>query len=169
MESARGRLLAAETGAEQVEAAQAQVELAEARVAQAQAALDRAALELEYTKVRAEIAGAVAKRTVEPGQMVSPDRAAAGDRRPRATPGSSRTSRRPSSRTSSPARRSRSRSMRSPARCSGHVESVAGGTGSRFSLLPPDNAIGNFTKVVQRVPVLIRIDDRDGYRACAPA
>ena len=40
----------------------------------------------------------------------------------------------------------------------GHVESLASGTGSRFSLLPPDNASGNFTKVVQRVPVLIRLD-----------
>jgi membrane fusion protein (multidrug efflux system) len=42
-----------------------------------------------------------------------------------------------------------------------HVESVAGGSGSRFALLPPDNASGNFTKVVQRVPVLVRFDDTD--------
>ncbi|MGC4089279.1 MAG: hypothetical protein QM756_15610 [Polyangiaceae bacterium] len=35
---------------------------------------------------------------------------------------------------------------------------MAGGTGARFALLPPDNASGNFTKVVQRVPVLIRLD-----------
>jgi membrane fusion protein (multidrug efflux system) len=40
----------------------------------------------------------------------------------------------------------------------GHVDSLAGGTGSRFALLPPDNASGNFTKVTQRVPVLIRLD-----------
>jgi len=40
----------------------------------------------------------------------------------------------------------------------GHVDSLAGGTGARFSLLPPDNASGNFTKVVQRVPVLIKLD-----------
>jgi len=39
-----------------------------------------------------------------------------------------------------------------------HVESLAGGTGSRFALLPPDNASGNFTKVVQRLPVLLRFD-----------
>jgi membrane fusion protein (multidrug efflux system) len=37
----------------------------------------------------------------------------------------------------------------------GQVESLAGGTGSRFSLLPPDNASGNFVKVVQRMPVRI--------------
>jgi len=42
----------------------------------------------------------------------------------------------------------------------GHLDSFSGGTGSRFALLPPDNASGNFTKVVQRVPVLIRIDDK---------
>jgi membrane fusion protein (multidrug efflux system) len=40
----------------------------------------------------------------------------------------------------------------------GHIDSLASGTGSRFSLLPPDNASGNFTKVVQRVPVLIRLE-----------
>ena len=46
----------------------------------------------------------------------------------------------------------------SGSKLSGRVDSLAGGTGSRFSLLPPDNASGNFTKVVQRVPVLIRLE-----------
>jgi membrane fusion protein, multidrug efflux system len=41
----------------------------------------------------------------------------------------------------------------------GEVESLSGGTGSRFTLLPPDNASGNFTKVVQRVPVRVKISD----------
>ena len=40
----------------------------------------------------------------------------------------------------------------------GHVESIAAATGARFSLLPPENATGNFVKVVQRLPVRIRID-----------
>ena len=40
----------------------------------------------------------------------------------------------------------------------GHVESLSPATGARFSLLPPDNATGNFTKVVQRIPVRIRPD-----------
>ena len=39
------------------------------------------------------------------------------------------------------------------------MESVSGATGSRFSLLPPDNATGNFVRVVQRVPVKIRLAD----------
>ena len=37
----------------------------------------------------------------------------------------------------------------------GKVESLSGGTGSRFSMMPPDNASGNFVKVVQRIPVRI--------------
>jgi membrane fusion protein (multidrug efflux system) len=41
----------------------------------------------------------------------------------------------------------------------GHVESLQPGTGARFSLLPPENATGNFVKVVQRIPVKIVIDE----------
>ena len=40
----------------------------------------------------------------------------------------------------------------------GHVDSIAGATGSRLSLLPPENATGNFVKVVQRIPVKIVLD-----------
>jgi len=40
----------------------------------------------------------------------------------------------------------------------GHVESMPGASGSRFSLFPPENATGNFVKVVQRLPVRIRLD-----------
>jgi membrane fusion protein (multidrug efflux system) len=41
----------------------------------------------------------------------------------------------------------------------GHVDSLAPASGQEFSLLPPDNATGNFTKIVQRVPVRIALDD----------
>jgi membrane fusion protein (multidrug efflux system) len=44
----------------------------------------------------------------------------------------------------------------------GHVQSIAPGSGAQFALLPPDNATGNFTKVVQRIAVKIVIDDADG-------
>jgi membrane fusion protein (multidrug efflux system) len=40
----------------------------------------------------------------------------------------------------------------------GHVESLSPGTGSVFALLPPENATGNFTKIVQRLPVRIKVD-----------
>ena len=43
----------------------------------------------------------------------------------------------------------------------GTVESMSPASGSRFSLLPPENATGNFTKIVQRVPVRITVDDTD--------
>ena len=47
-------------------------------------------------------------------------------------------------------------------RLRGHVIALAPGSGAQFALLPPDNATGNFTKVVQRIPVKIAIDDADG-------
>ena len=165
-ESARGKLLAASTVDEQVESARAQVALGEARVAQAQAALDRAQLELDYTKVRAEISGTVARRSVEPGQMVSPDRPLMavvdlGDTWIVAN-----------------LKETQLKSVKANQKVDievdtfdgalhGHVDSIAAGTGSRFSLLPPDNASGNFIKVTQRVPVKIKLDDR-GERILRP-
>jgi membrane fusion protein (multidrug efflux system) len=47
----------------------------------------------------------------------------------------------------------------------GHVESIAPATGAKYALLPPDNATGNFTKVVQRVPVRIALDPSDAASA----
>jgi membrane fusion protein (multidrug efflux system) len=45
----------------------------------------------------------------------------------------------------------------------GRVASLSEATGARFSVLPPDNASGNFVKVTQRVPVKINIDDLNSY------
>ncbi len=51
----------------------------------------------------------------------------------------------------------------------GKVESLSPATGARFSMLPPDNATGNFTKVVQRIPVRIRLDEpNDSVRPLRP-
>ncbi|MEY2934843.1 MAG: hypothetical protein RL033_5592 [Pseudomonadota bacterium] len=155
--SARGRLIAAEAGPAQVEAAQAQLELSQARVAQAQAALEQAELNLSYTRVRAGISGVVARRSVEVGQLTSPERPLMAlvplddtwvvanfkeDQIAAMHPGQS----------------ARVHIDTYDRELVGHIDSLASGTGSRFSLLPPDNASGNFTKVVQRVPVLIRLD-----------
>jgi membrane fusion protein (multidrug efflux system) len=146
----------------QVRSARAQVELAVARLGQSDAAVEQAELNLSYTRVRAEVSGAVARRTVEPGQVVSPDRplmaiVALDDTWVVAN-----------------FKEDQLRDMRAGQkadievdtfggrRFTGHVESFAPGTGSRFSLLPPDNASGNFTKVVQRVPVLVRLDGAPG-------
>ena len=45
------------------------------------------------------------------------------------------------------------------AQFTGHVESIMAGSGARFSLLPPENAVGNYVKVVQRIPVKILFDE----------
>jgi membrane fusion protein (multidrug efflux system) len=158
-ESARGRLLSAQLGPDQVRAAQAEVDLAEAKVDQAAAALSQADLNLSYTQIRAETSGLVSRRSVEVGQTVSPDRPLMAvvplddtwvvanfkeDQLAEMKAGQS-------VKVSIDSYRGKS--------LHGHVESLAAGTGSRFALLPADNASGNFTKVVQRVPVLVRLDD----------
>jgi membrane fusion protein, multidrug efflux system len=160
--SARGRLLAAQTVDEQVEAAKAQVALAEARVAQSQAALDRARLELGYTKVHAEMAGTVTKRNVEPGQLVSPDRAlmALVDLSDTWVVANLKETQLAEIK---PGQVAEVEIDSYAGKLRGHVDSIAAGTGSRFSLLPPENASGNFIKVTQRVPVKIKIDDRNGH------
>jgi membrane fusion protein (multidrug efflux system) len=162
VQSARGRFMAAQSGPQRVEAVVAQVELAAARVDQAQAAVDQATLNQSYIRVRAEVAGVISRRTVEVGQLVSPDRPLMAivalddtwivanfkeDQIADVHPG---------------ARAQISVDTFHGQTLTGHVESLSGGTGARFSLLPPDNASGNFTKVVQRLAVLIRLDPHPG-------
>jgi membrane fusion protein, multidrug efflux system len=166
-ESARGKLLAASTVDQQVAQAQAQLEIAKARVVQVQTAVDQAALNVDYTKVKAELAGTIAKRNVEPGQSVSPDRAmmAVVDLA--------------NTWLVANLKETQIKSVKAgqlvdievdtfDGKFHGHVDSIAPGTGSRFSLLPSDNATGNFTKVTQRIPVKIVLDDRDAEHQFRP-
>jgi membrane fusion protein, multidrug efflux system len=155
---AKGRYLAAQTGPQQLAAAQAAVGVAAARVKQAEAAKTLADLNLSYTKIRAPAKGVVARRSVEQGQLVDPARALLAivplddvwvianfkeDQLRDMKPGAKATI---------------EVDAFSGQKLAAHVESLAGGTGSRFALLPPDNASGNFVKVVQRLPVLLRLD-----------
>ena len=156
--TAQGRLAAAETAPDQVKAAEVAVQAAQARVDQAQAAYDLAALNRSYAEVRAPVDGAVSRRTVEQGQLVSPDRpmmalvplqdvwVVANFKEDQI--GGMRPGQKATVRVDTYGRRE----------FQGHVESLAGASGARFALLPPDNASGNFVKVVQRVPVLVRLD-----------
>ena len=159
---AKGRLSAAQTAAEQVASARAALALAEAKTLQAEAALKLAELNLSYTTVRAPRRGVVSRRTVEQGQSVGPERPLLAivplddvwvvanfkeDQLAGMSAGQSTTVR-----LDTYGRR----------KFRGHVESIAGATGARFALLPPDNATGNFVKVVQRIPVLIRLDGSAG-------
>jgi membrane fusion protein (multidrug efflux system) len=164
--SARGRLLAAQTIDEQVTAARAQVDLAKSRLDQRQAAVDRAALELEHTRVRSAIPGMVTKRSVESGQLVSPERMLMSivdlsDTWVVANLKETQLAEIKPGQTAEIEVDTFDGTLR------GKVDSIAAGTGSRFSLLPPENASGNFIKVTQRVPVKIKLDDR-GSRVLRP-
>jgi membrane fusion protein, multidrug efflux system len=155
LEAARRQAAAAGS---QVSASGAAVRSADARLAAAQAAVSNAGLQLSYAYITAPVAGIVAKRNAEVGALVQvgqtlmsivPDEnvwvtanlketqltdVRVGDRAEftvDAYPGRS---------------------------FEGRVESLSPATGARFALLPPDNATGNFTKVVQRVPVRIAVD-----------
>ncbi|HEX4355057.1 MAG TPA: HlyD family secretion protein, partial [Polyangiales bacterium] len=162
IQSARGRYIAAQSGPDRIQAAAAQVELAQAHLDQSQAALDQAELNLSYTTIRAEVSGIVSRRTVEVGQTVSPDRPLLAIV-PLADTWVVANYKEDQLSDLRPGQRAEVKVDSYPGRVwKGHVDSLSSGTGARFSLLPPDNASGNFTKVVQRVPVLIRLDPHQG-------
>ncbi len=156
LDAARAAAVAADA---QLAAAQAALVGADARVAASRAASDQAALQLSYTRIVAPSNGVVSKKTVEVGQLVQPGQPLMAvvplddiwvvanlkeTETADVTPGD------PAEITVDAYRGRRFR---------GHVESLSPATGAKFSLLPPDNATGNFTKVVQRVPVRIRLDE----------
>jgi len=159
LELAEGKLSSAQTGPAQLAAAKASVESSEARKKQAEASLHIAELNLGYADVRAPVRGVVSKRTVEVGQMASPDRALMA-----IVPlddvwvvANFKETQLENMRMGQPVEVSVD--AFGGTKLHGHVESFASGTGSKFSLLPPDNSSGNFVKVVQRVPTLVRLDD----------
>jgi membrane fusion protein (multidrug efflux system) len=140
-----------------VQTAQANVRLAEARTGSARAQRDNAALQLSYTKVAAPTTGVVSRKSVEVGQLVQPGQtlmSVVADTGVWVTANVKET---------------QLKDLRvgqkaeigvdayNGATIEGTVESVSSATGAKFALLPPDNATGNFTKVVQRVPVRIKI------------
>ena len=140
-----------------VEGAQAGLKMADARVAAAGAARDNAALQLSYATISAPVAGTIAKKLVEVGQLVQAGQqlmSVVADTGVWVTANFKET-------------QLSDMHVGQPvdvqvdayggAVAKGEVESLSGATGARFALLPPDNATGNFTKVVQRVPVRIKI------------
>jgi membrane fusion protein (multidrug efflux system) len=140
-----------------VQGAQAGVRLAEARMQGAQAARDNAALQLSYTRVAAPASGVVSRKQVEPGQLVQigqPLLTIVADTGIFVNANFKETQL-ADIRVGQPVEIDVDAYGGSKA--TGCVESVSAATGSKFALLPPDNATGNFTKVVQRVPVRIRV------------
>src|SRR6266550_1639819 len=149
---------AATAAGAQLASAQAALVGADARVAAARASRDQAALQLSYTRVIAPSNGVVSKKAVELGQLVQAGQplmtvvpladvwVTANLKETETadvTPGD------PADITVD--------AYKGQHFC-GHVESLSPATGAKFSLLPPDNATGNFTKVVQRIPVRVRLD-----------
>jgi membrane fusion protein (multidrug efflux system) len=155
---AQATLQTTKTAPEQIQATRARASGAEARVRQMKAALAQAEINLERTTIKAPSAGTVSRKTVEVGQVVQPGQ--------------------PLMALVSLAdvwvvanfKETQLRNMRDglPATIEvdalggrefkGRVESLAAATGAKFSLLPPENATGNYVKVVQRVPVKIVLD-----------
>jgi membrane fusion protein (multidrug efflux system) len=154
IQSAQGRLTQSTPVAAQISAAEAQARLAHARVQTAEAAVAAAQLSQSYTKITAPADGLASKLSVHPGSFVSIGMPIV-QLVPRTTY------------VIANFKETQMRQMRAGQRVSvkidligrkefeGKVESVSGGTGATFSMLPPDNASGNFVKVVQRIPVRV--------------
>ena len=143
---------------EQVTASTAALTGSEARVAAARAARDLAALQLSYAVVTAPVSGVVSKKSVEIGQLVQ-----AGQPLMSVVPLEDvwvvANFKETQVEGIVPGAPAVVKADAYPGRVfTGSVESLSPATGAKFSLLPPDNATGNFTKVVQRIPVRIRID-----------
>ncbi|HYB69143.1 MAG TPA: HlyD family secretion protein [Candidatus Bathyarchaeia archaeon] len=152
-EESRASLANARSQRQQVRVRQAQVEAAQGRLAQALANLQQAELNLVYCTIRAPITGRVSRKTVEPGQVVTAGQAllavvdlddvwvVANYKETELT--EVRAGQRAVVTVDTyPGKTFRAR-----------VDSIQAGSGAVFSLLPPENATGNFVKVVQRVPV----------------
>jgi membrane fusion protein (multidrug efflux system) len=147
----------ARTAPQQIEQVKARFGSASADLAKAQAQLDAARLNLSYTRIAAPVAGIIGRKSVEVGQRVQPGQElltivqlddiwiTANFKETQL-------------RLIRPGQPAEIHVDTYGIDLPGHVESIAPATGSRFSLLPPENASGNFVKVVQRLPVRIRLD-----------
>jgi membrane fusion protein (multidrug efflux system) len=147
----------ARTGPQQVVATRSRAQSAEAIVEEKKAALDQAQLNLQYTTIVAPVNGVVTNRSVEVGQNVQPGQELM------------RIINLDDIWVTANFKETQLRNMRSGQQVTihgdttgkdykGHVQSIAGASGSITSLLPPENATGNFVKVVQRIPVKITFD-----------
>lgn len=149
---------AAGTAPQQIALIEARAKAAEADVARATAALDQAKLNLERAVIRAPVAGVVSRKSVEPGQMLQAGQSllaliALEDVWITANFKETQlTSIRAGNAVTINVDALGGRAF------TAHVDSIAAATGATFSLLPPENATGNFVKVVQRVPVKITLD-----------
>jgi membrane fusion protein (multidrug efflux system) len=155
LDAARRQATAA---ASQVDASEAGLRGADARLAAMRAAVENARLQVGYTVITAPVDGVVARRSAEAGSLVQVGQtlmAIVPDREVWVTANLKETQLTDLRLGDSVAFSVDAYPDRT---FKGHVESLSPATGARFALLPPDNATGNFTKVVQRIPVRIAVD-----------
>ncbi len=145
------------TAPQQVQVSEARAKSAAAQVAQKRALLDQAKLNLSYCTVVAPVSGIVGKKTVEIGQNISP-----GEQLMAVVPLDdiwvTANFKETQLTRMNPGQRVRFSVDASGREYNGKIVNVGGASGSRFSLLPPENATGNYVKVVQRIPVRINLD-----------
>jgi membrane fusion protein (multidrug efflux system) len=151
-----------------VDQARSRARMARAQVMVSQAARDLAALDLSYTQITAPQDGVVSKKTIAVGQMVQPGQGIAQlvPTRDLWITGNFKETQLQKMHTGQPAHLTVD--AFEGMTLHGEVESFSAATGARFSLLPPDNATGNYTKVVQRVPVRIKLKDVPASVALRP-
>ena len=158
----------ADAAAAQIVSGRAQVDAARAQTDQRRTDLDYARLQRSYATVTAPIAGIVSHKDLEPGQFVQSGQtllSIAADTGAWVVANFKETE-------IARMRPGQAASIRLDSYPGvvfhGKVESIAGATGARFALLPPDNASGNYVKVTQRVPVRVAVDPAGDARALRP-
>jgi len=164
VEQARAQVAAAKADVKQVSMRSADAQAKLAKVGQARAAVEAAQLNLSYTEITAPIDGVATHKQVEPGQIVQ-----AGQGLMVVVPLQNVW-------VTANFKETQLKNMKAGQKVevhvdtygrtfTGHVDSIAGATGSVLSLLPPENATGNYVKVVQRIPVKIVLDAISGEKA----
>ncbi len=144
----------AKTGPKQIAIIRARAQSALAAADRKKADLDQAKLNLSYTRIVAPAAGVVSNRTVEVGQNVQAGQALL-NLIPLDDIWVTANFKETQLREMKPGQKATIYVDASGKKYRGHVDSIAGASGARFSLLPPENATGNYVKVVQRIPVKI--------------
>ena len=161
IEQAHAAVAEARANQQQVNVRTADVASAQANIAQARANLETAELNLSYTTLSAPMDGVVTKKIAEVGQIIQPGQGlmmiiplqnvwvTANFKETQLADVHA-------------GQRAEVKADLGDEKFSGHVDSIAGATGTRMSLLPPENATGNYVKVVQRIPVKIVLDPIPG-------
>jgi membrane fusion protein (multidrug efflux system) len=146
-----------------VGASEARLAQARAQAAQAKAALEALDLQLSYTRIVAPVEGVVTRKLVETGQVIQPGQGLL-TLVPLHQVWVTANFKETQLAKVRPGQEAEIKVDMGGTVLKGKVDSIAGSTGSRMSLLPPENAVGNFVKVVQRIPVKIRIEDSEAAK-----